>query len=235
MPTPGGPKSSTWSSASPRLRAPPRWRPAGSRPPCGWPTYSSRVRGRSDWSKPRSSSTGRPETMRVPQPWRAPDNSCSERRSRSSKRPAAVLAQRACRRRAPPRAASSRGSRAPRAGRPSRCRRRRAVRRRRRRAGRTAGILSLSSTTSRSAVFLPTPGMRVRRATSLSRSASARSSASMPERMSTCELRADARHRDEALEELVLARGEEAEECSASSRTWVWMRRLTSPPSSPRR
>src|SRR5262245_38013106 len=63
LPTPGGPNSSTWSSASPRLLAASiatlrfaiTW---------GWPTYSSRRRGRSDWSKPRSSSTARAETSR---------------------------------------------------------------------------------------------------------------------------------------------------------------------------
>ena len=51
LPTPGGPKSSTWSSASPRARA----ASIATRRfaiTCGWPTYSSSRRGRSDASKP---------------------------------------------------------------------------------------------------------------------------------------------------------------------------------------
>jgi hypothetical protein len=76
----------------------------------------------------------------------------------------------------------------------------------------TGGILSFSSTTRRSAVFLPTPGTRVRRAMSLPRRAAASSAASMPERMFTASLGPTPRHLDEPLEEVLLVRGEEAEE-----------------------
>src|SRR2546428_291148 len=60
LPTPGGPKSSTWSRASPRLTAA-SMATRRLATTCGCPTYSSNVRGRSDWSKPRSSSVARAE------------------------------------------------------------------------------------------------------------------------------------------------------------------------------
>ena len=107
------------------------------------------------------------------------------------------------RRPAPPRRASSRGWRGRTAGPPSGWpRRRRGGRLRPRRA---AGILSFSSSTRRSAVFLPTPGMRVRRAMSLARRARRPApAASMPGEDVDGQLGADARHLDEALEELLL-------------------------------
>ena len=132
----------------------PRWRRGGSRSTWGWPTYSSRARGRRDWSKPASSSPARAETRR---------GSFIALASGDDLQGAAqeVLEPRRCRRRAapgrrrarPPRA-SSRDGRARRGGPPSGwCRPCLFVRLRRRRAG---GILSFSSTTRRSAVFLPT-------------------------------------------------------------------------------
>ena len=73
-----------------------------------------------------------------------------------------------------------------------------------------AGILSLSSSTRRSAVFFPTPGMRVRRARSLARRAATKSPTSMPERMPTASLGPDAGDGDQALEDLLLGGGQEA-------------------------
>ena len=46
LPTPGGPKSRTWSRASPRLRGRLDGAPGGCAITWGWPTYSSRARGR---------------------------------------------------------------------------------------------------------------------------------------------------------------------------------------------
>ena len=72
--------------------------------------------------------------------------------------------------------------------------------------------MSLSSRTSRSAVFLPTPGMRVRRATSLARRAATSSAASMPERIARASLGPTPETADQPLEEGLLGRGQEAEE-----------------------
>ena len=87
-------------------------------------------------------------------------------------------------------------------------------------------ILSLSSTTSRSAVFLPTPGMRVRRATSLERSAATSSGASIPDSTETASCRSKS-----ACSTAV----RKPKSASVSSRTCVWVSSVTSAPGSPTR
>src|SRR5689334_12191931 len=64
LPRPGGPNSSTWSSASPRLRAAPMKISSCSRV-LAWPTYSARPLGRSARSRASSAGeTGAAETTR---------------------------------------------------------------------------------------------------------------------------------------------------------------------------
>jgi len=63
LPSPGGPKSKTWSSASPRDRAASRAMPSCSFA-FSWPMNSCRRRGRSFSSNEESSSTGAAETSR---------------------------------------------------------------------------------------------------------------------------------------------------------------------------
>src|SRR5881392_510969 len=64
LPSPGGPNSSTWSSASPRARA--AWMKISSWPRIfSWPTYSARVAGRSERSNCSSwAEVGLPEISR---------------------------------------------------------------------------------------------------------------------------------------------------------------------------
>ena len=90
---------------------------------------------------------------------------------------------------------------------PRACRRRPAPRRRRAR-----GSRSFSSSTMRSDVFLPTPGMAVSRARSPRSIARTSSGGSMPGQHRERELRADAADADQPLEQLLLERRREAVE-----------------------
>ena len=170
LPRPGGPASSTWSSASPRA-APPRSRPAAARAAPSWPTNSSSVRGRSERSSSSSPSS-------APGVWM---------RSRliawppAARWPAGPRPSRPRRRRAAP--AASAGWK-PSSSRPSRASVARVVA-----AGdgdRLAEVVlgtptfSRSSTTIRSAVRLPMPGTACRRATSPAASAATSSRGEPP-------------------------------------------------------
>ena len=112
-----------------------------------------------------------------------------------------------------------------------------AQRRRRRRrapaaavAGCARGSRSFSSSTMRSEVFLPTPGIAVSRATiaALDRADELARLDAREHRQR--ELRADAADADQPLEQLLLEPRREAEQRSASSRTCVWMRSAISAP-----
>ena len=87
-----GPRRGSW---------PPRWRPAGSPPPGAGPRIRRGRAGGATGRSRRRRRSARAETMRgsvtgVPCAHRAPPETiCSARRRRSSKRPVAVLAQRA--------------------------------------------------------------------------------------------------------------------------------------------
>jgi len=96
----------------------------------------------------------------------------------------------------------------------------------------TAGSLSRSSSTMRSAVFLPIPGMRTRLATSPRRMAWMRiHGPARPERIVNGQLGTDSAHPDQLLEEQPLVLRQEIRKSeSASSRTCVWIRRRTSAP-----
>ncbi len=231
LPTPGGPKRRTWSRASPRLRAASMatrrlattW---------GWPDVlveglrpQRLVEAGVVVGRPAGDDAASPLSARRPVAARGAGGPRSgRRRPRPARGPPP----------APPRGASSRGWPGRTAGRPSAS------------AGAvgaaasgspasSAGILSLSSSTRRSAVFLPTPGMRVRRARSLPRRAATKSPTSMPERMPTASLGPTPATAIRRSKTSCSAAVRKPNRASVSSRTWVWMRRLSSSPSSPSR
>src|SRR6202521_258393 len=97
----------------------------------------------------------------------------------------------------------------------------------------TASSLSFNSTTMRSAVLRPTPGILVSRARSLPRIAGTSSSTLIPLRIFSASV-GPTPEAESSISKKCFSRAEtNPYSASASSRTWVWIRRVTSVCSSP--